>query len=161
MKLKMGGKWIKGMERAIEGFEFEVGILDDKKHFLPQRKQFKNYAGGPSTKVKRKYGEATIGEIFIFNQERIGKDLLRTPFEKKNSQIIKFSNEFLKVAFKRTGSSIKRVENLLQAIVRNPILSQKYGQNTQETKAAKGFNRHLIDTAQMFKAIKAKVTKRV
>lgn len=55
--------------------------------------------------------------------------------------------------------SIKRVENLLQAVVRNPILKLEYGDNTAITADMKGFDRHLFGTGQTFKAIKAKANR--
>jgi hypothetical protein len=57
------------------------------------------------------------------------------------------------------GGGRQRVLNLLQAIVRNPILKHQYGPNTSATADAKGFDRHLFDTGKMFKSIKAIITK--
>jgi hypothetical protein len=48
-------------------------------------------------------------------------------------------------------------ETCLQAIVRNPILKGEYGRNSRLTQKIKGFNRYMIDTAQLFKNIKADV----
>jgi hypothetical protein len=90
------------------------------------------------------------------NRERLGFNYLTKPFEERTSDIIKFSNEFFKLAFGR--SQEKRVVNLLQAIVRNPILRGEYGgPNSALTKRIKGFNRPMIDTAQLFKALRARI----
>lgn len=162
MKLTMGNTWHKKMSRQIKGFEFEVGILKDRPHARAKRGEIKNFAGGPARVIAR--GEnvkATIGEIFIFNQARTNTDFLREPFKDRTSDIIKFTQGFLKLAFKHKGINTRRVENLLQAIVRNPILKLDYGSNTSKQAKTKGFNRHLFDTAQMFRAIRAKVFKRV
>ncbi len=51
----------------------------------------------------------------------------------------------------------KRCENLLQAIVRNPILRGEYGKQGRSTTRTKGFYSPMIDTAQLFKSIKASV----
>lgn len=56
----------------------------------------------------------------------------------------------------KPNMSKKRLENLLQAIVRNPILRLEYGKNTATAADNKGFDRHLFDTGQMFKAITAR-----
>ena len=50
-----------------------------------------------------------------------------------------------------------RAENLLQAIVRNPMLRGDYGPNLQRRRRKRrGSDRAMIgDTAQLFKAIKA------
>jgi hypothetical protein len=71
---------------------------------------------------------------------------------------MKFTKSFIDLVMGRVP--IKRVENLVQAIVRNPILRQDYGTNEARTADAKGFDRHLIDTSQMFRALKARARKR-
>lgn len=166
MNLKMGSSWAEKLQRRVEGFEFEVGVLDDKPHKNPApevngQPQLSNYAGGPVTKMGRDDSGMSIGQVLIANMERLNINLLQRPFQETNSDIIKFTNEFLKMVVQKPGVSMKRVENLLQAIVRNPILRQEYGKNNAATADAKGFDRHLFNTAQMFKAIKARVRKRV
>lgn len=166
MNIKMGTSWASKLQKRVEGFEFEVGILDDKPHKEPApevngQPQLSTYAGGPVTKMSRTDSDKSIGEVLIANMERLNINLLLRPFQEKNSDIIKFTNEFLKMVVQKPGVSMKRVENLLQAIVRNPILKQEYGKNKATTADAKGFDRHLINTAQMFKSIKARVKKRV
>lgn len=166
MNIKLGDSWIKKLQSSIEGYEFEVGVLEDKPHYDPvETKMFgqpalKNFAGGKARQQTRKAGPLSTGQILIENMQRLNINILQRPFQERKSDILKFTSEFLKLALKRPGISIKRVENLLQAVVRNPILRQEYGENNAATADAKGFNRHLIDTAQMFKAIIAKATKR-
>jgi hypothetical protein len=162
MKLNMGKSWTKRMGKQIEGFQFEVGVLKDKPHAVPKKGEVKNYAGGPARKMARgKDGKASIGEILVYNMKRLNKNFLREPFQKKNSDIMRFTKEFLKLAFRHKGVNTKRVENLLQAVVRNPMLKQEYGANSSKAAKVKGFNRHLFDTAQMFQSIRARVLKRV
>jgi hypothetical protein len=162
MNLKLGNKWQKSLRGKIEGYEFEVGVLEDSDHFYPKddgvagQRDLSSYAGGPVRKKSRKAGPESIGQVFIDNQERINTDLLKTPLEDKSSDIVAFTTAFLKLVTGRAGMNIRRVENLLQAVVRNPILRGDYGTNKAATADAKGFNRHLIDTGQMFKAIVAK-----
>lgn len=167
MKLEFGKSWAKKMQSRIEGFEFEVGVLDDKPHRKPvehglfETPQLGSYAGGPVRKATREGSGQSVGDVFVSNMERLNTDLLRKPFEDETTEINRFTTAFLKLVAKTPSMSIKRVENLLQAIVRNPILKQGYGPNRSSTADAKGFDRHLIDTAQMFKAIRARVmTKR-
>lgn len=161
MKYTLGNTWSKKMQKSIEGFDMSIGIQDKKQHKNPKYKSSKSYAGGPARSISSKQGNASIGEIFIYNMKRMGVDLLREPFKRKSSNIIKFTHEFLKLAIKARGHNKKRVENLLQAVVRNPILSQDYGGNSTNAIKRKGFDRHLIDTSQLFRAIKAKVLSRV
>lgn len=153
------------MASRIEGFEFEVGVLDDKPHYDPVdtprfgQPEIKQYAGGPARKQTRTQGPLSIAEIFIANMERLGINLLLKPFQDESSELRKFTTAFLKLATGDKGMNMKRVENLLQAVVRNPILRQEYGKNSGAAADNKGFDRHLIDTAQMFKNLKARASR--
>lgn len=162
MKIELQKGFSKALSRKIDGYTFEVGVLDDKPHYDPlgRGNQFlsqevKQYAGGPARKQSSRKSGKSIGDVLVANMRRLNKNILLEPFQNKNSELVKFMNAFLKTALAR--SSKRRVENLLQAVVRVPILKQEYGMNTSETAFRKGFDRHLIDTAQMIKAIKAKV----
>lgn len=163
MKADLGTNWTKVLKKRIQMYEFEVGILDDKPYKEPivaplfkEAEGLGSYAGGPVRKKTRVSSDKTIGQILIDNMERLNINLLWEPFKKTNSDILKFTDAFLRLATKRK-MSIKRVENLLQAIVRNPILKKEYGNNRSGTADGKGFDRHLIDTGQMFQSIKARV----
>lgn len=155
----------KGLQKRIRGvfekYEFEVGVLTDRPHFQAEQAELykepdlKTFAGGQARKISKVRSELTIGEIFVENMKRLNIDLLREPFKKKDAEINKLIREFFRFAFGK--SEAKRLENTLQAVVRNPILRQDYGNNKASTADAKGFDRHLIDTAQMFRAITAKV----
>ncbi len=167
MKIDLGSSWGKKLQRRVNGVEFEVGILDDKPHFQPvEQKLFgapsvRTFAGGPVRKQSRVSSGVSIGDVLKNNMERTGHNFLLEPFRKKNSEILKFTTYFLKYIVQRPGyNSVKRIENLLQAIVRNPILKLDYGNNKGTTADNKGFDRHLFDTGQMFKAIKARVIRR-
>lgn len=161
MKLELGNAFAKKLQHRIEQYNFEVGVLDDKPyrdpvyHSLLETPQLGNYAGGPVRKATRQDSGKTVGEVLIDNMKRLNINLLWRPFQDENSDILKFTRAFLQMAVAK--GSVKRVENLLQAIVRNPILKQEYGGNSSATADAKGFDRHLIDTGQTFKSIRAKV----
>lgn len=167
MNLKLGTSWTKKLEHNIERYQFEVGILNDKPHKDPAPTplfgdpSLGTYAGGPVRKTGTTISDKSTAEILIDNMRRMNINLLLRPFQEKNSDILKFTDYFLRLVTGRQGTSEKRIENLLQAIVRNPILKQEYGPNRASTADAKGFNRKLIDTGQMFKAIRARVIKRV
>jgi len=167
VKIDLGSSWGKKLRSRVDSVEFEVGVLEDKPHMNPvdqglfDTPQLKNYAGGPVRRTSRKTSGVSTGEVLVQNMERLNTNLLLEPFQKKNSEIMKFTNYFLRYIVGRPGSSnIKRIENLLQAIVRNPILNQEYGTNNPTTADNKGFDRHLFDTGQMFKAIKARMIRR-
>lgn len=143
-------------------FNFEVGVLEDKPHRNPvehglyEDPKLASYAGGPIRQATRQNGPMTTGAILRENMQRLNINILAKPFQERSSEILKFTEAFLKLVTKR-GMSIKRIENLLQAVVRNPILRQEYGKNKSQTADNKGFDRHLFDTGQMFKAIRARV----
>jgi hypothetical protein len=150
------------MRKRFNRYEFDVGVLQDKPHYQAidaTPPDLKTYAGGPARKISKVLSGKTIGDVFTENMQRLGIDLLREPFDKKSSDIIKFSKAFMAMAISNGKIGRKRVENLLQAIVRNPILRGDYGPNNGATADAKGFDRHMIDTSQMFRAIRAKITK--
>lgn len=167
MKVNLGSSWGKKLQRRVNGIEFEVGVLDDKPHRKPVDTGLlvgnakSTYAGGPVRKTSRVSSGLTIGEVLKNNMERTGHNFLLEPFRKKNSDLLKFTTYFLKYIVGRPGSTnIRRIENLLQAIVRNPIFKLEYGDNSSATADNKGFDRHLFDTGQMFKAIRARVIQR-
>lgn len=156
MRIELSPSWTKKLAGRIEKYQFEVGILEDKPHYeADAQAELKTYAGGKIRKTSRKKSGVTVGDVLVENMERLNVNLLLKPFQEKSSEIIKFTKEFLKSAL--ANKDPKRVENLLQAIVRNPILKKEYGDNDLLTATSKGFNRHLFDTGQMFKAIKARV----
>jgi hypothetical protein len=170
VKLELEKGFSKALSKKINVYSFQVGVLEDKPHFLPafgpSSKNAKStkppigtYAGGPVRKIFRGgKSKKSNGEILQANMQRLGKNILLEPFLKKDSAMMKFVAAFLKTALAK--SSPKRVQNLLQAVVRNPILRLEYGTNKPNTVKRKGFNRHLFDTGQMFKSIKAKVKRR-
>ncbi len=162
MLIQLDKKFKKKVRGMFGKYEFEVGVLKDGPHYLPKRgvrglkgkDVMGTYAGGPIRKRSRKTSGLSISDVSKENRERMGVNYLTEPFEDRSKDIIKFTNEFFKLVF--GGSQKKRCENLLQAIVRNPILQKEYGSNAPLTKKIKGFNRKLIDTAQLFRAIVAR-----
>lgn len=157
MRLELSKSFITKLKGRIEAYEFEVGILNDKARFEPTD-ELREYAGGPVLKQSRQKSDLTNADVLKLNSERLNIDLLARPFREESSEINRFVKAFLQMA---TGSkvAIKRVENLLQAVVRNPILRLEYGENSNSTADLKGFNRHLFATGQMFKSILVKASK--
>ncbi len=165
MQLTLSKGFAERVQARYDRFRMEVGILEDAPHKEPKRGAHglkgedvkSSYAGGPVRKKSSKDSGVTIAQVSVANRERLGFNYLTAPFHLKDSTIVKFSEAFFKMASGKASSMKKRVENLLQAIVRNPILRGDYGSNTAHTQRIKGFNRKMIDTAQLFKAIKARV----
>jgi hypothetical protein len=164
---------IKEQMKGVFGkYEFDVGIIEDKAHRAPAKskktpfgmdlKSSKSYAGGPVRPTSNQPDGWTISGLSKKLRNALGINFYSDPFKgkKQNQDIMKFSKSFFDLCQGRTQK--KRCENLLQAIVRNPILRGDYGHNSPMTRAIKGFDRFLIDTGQFFKAIKARtITNRV
>lgn len=161
MKAQLSGSFLKSLTKTIEGYEFEVGVLQDKPHKFPVESplfgppNLKEYAGGSIRPTSGIVSELTIGQVLVENMKRLGINLLLEPFQNPESELNRFTTAFLRFAAGKKGT-LRRVENLLQAVVRNPILRQEYGNNKGSTADNKGFDRHLFDTGQMFKAIRAR-----
>lgn len=160
MNIKLDRRFTKQAKGVFEKYQFQVGVLEDGPHkqALPKEKGLKNFAGGPARKTGFKSFQ-NISEVSEALRKRTGINFYTEPFNsKKNRDILEFTKSFFDLCAGRTQA--RRAENLLQAIVRNPILRGDYGKNTRQTAKLKGFNRLMIDTAQLFKAITAKVSVR-
>lgn len=159
MQLKLDKRFQRKVNARYARFQMEVGILEDGVHKKPRPASagLSAYAGGPIRKKATTAGELTIAEVSEAIRARMDVNYLTDPFKKRNSDIIKFSTHFFKMASGKSTSMLKRVENMMQAIVRNPILRGDYGSNAEVTKKIKTFDRFLFDTGQFFKAIRARV----
>lgn len=161
MRLTLDNKFKKKIKGTFEKYEFEVGILEDKEHRKPMRGErgqkgqdvLTSFAGATVRKASRKLSGTKISEVSKANRDRY--DYLRKPFRQKNTDIARLIKVFFQFAFGK--SERKRLENTLQAVVRNPILKKRYGTNSSLTKTIKGFDHVMMDTAQFFKSIRARV----
>jgi hypothetical protein len=160
-KAKLDGRFLKQARGRIERFYFEVGVLENKAHKVAasQKKGLKNLAGGPARKIGRKKSGLTIAEVSERLRKETGINFYVKPWKSKaNADILKFIHSFMRMITQ--GGKLKekkRLENTLQAVVRNPITRGDYGSNSPVTQKIKGFNRLMIDTGQLFRAIKARV----
>lgn len=146
------------IKKRIEKYSFEVGIIQDGPHYRAISKSRKSFAGGPA-RAQSRIVDGTLGGVSVEVRKLLGFNYLTKPFNKKNSDILNFLKIYLTDVFTPSGKLVhkKRLENLLQAVVRNPILRGDYGSNTAQWARVKGFDRYLIDTAQFFNSIKARV----
>lgn len=169
LDVKLSDGFVRRLHRKFDRYEMRVGILKDGPHKDPRPKTdgLTTYAGGKARKKSSKSSHS-IGEVSTFirrkQKREFGTDYLAAPFKKSNTtntQIIQFTKSFLRLVFdKKISNGMKRTQNLLQAIVRNPILNGRYGINKSSTVNTKGFNRYMIDTAQLFKSITAQITRK-
>lgn len=174
MTLKFSKAFKKNVGGRFGKYQFEVGIIDDGPYKIPKKGArglrgqdvIKQYAGGPIRQSTRRNSGMTLSQVSKQVRKFIGVNYLKAPFKSgstgasaNSSDIRRFLNEFFKLS---TGKSQKRrAENLLQAVVRNPILRLDYiGANSDLTKKIKGFNRPLFDTGQFFRSIKARCSTR-
>lgn len=162
MNIQLDKRFQKKVQGMFGKYDFQVGILEDRPHKLAKRGErgkkgkdvLKNFAGGPARQTSSKASGLSLAEVSEANRQRMGFNYLTEPFKHRTSDIVRFTDAFFKLVFGR--SEKKRAENLLQAIVRNPILRRDYGPNSPLTQKIKGFDRFMIDTAQLFNAIRAK-----
>lgn len=160
LELRLDRRFQKKLKGEIGGHEFEVGILKNASHRRPVNGSRVTGLSGVLRSMGRP-SNVTIADISNFMRRKV--NFYREPFRNRNSRdLIRFANSFVKFALANGGISAnrRRLENLLQAIVRNPILRGDYGSNTPGQVRRKGFNRFLIDTGQLFKAIKARVRRK-
>lgn len=158
ISIKLDRRFAKQAKGRFEKYEFNVGILQDARHKEPQpaSKGLKSYAGGPARKVSTRESGQTISEVSEELRKNSGINFYTAPFQgRRNKDILAFAKSFFDLCAGRAQA--RQAENYLQAIVRNPILRGDYGKNTSQTAKIKGFNRFMIDTAQLFRAITAKV----
>ncbi len=152
------------LQKQINKFDMQVGVFDN----IPRRKavhgkkaKVMTFAGGPIRKAVAAKVPSMSGEVAADLEKRYR--WLSNPFIKSASNqtkdTINFTDYFLRSIVKgdRSASSLRRIANLLQAIVRNPITRGEYGSNSSEYAKIKGFNRLLFDTGQFFKSITARV----
>lgn len=157
----------KGLDKMIEGelgkYRFEVGILENKRHYLPAtgdtyltkgQPAYYNYAG---LKLRKPSSYKYNGTLYS-----VARDMdqafkwLRKPFMLQSNEDL-FNVLYFIVENMNGKETRQRIINGIQAVVRNPILRGAYGRNSAKTAKKKGFNKLLMDTGQLFKNIKARL----
>lgn len=154
---KLDKKFTKQAKGVIEKYYFDVGVLNDGPHYKASG-DMSTYAGGPVRSSSSKSSGMKVSDVSESARIQTGINFYTRPFlnpSKKSADLLNFVKAYFQLIGGKTQK--KRVENLLQAVVRNPILRGDYGSNTKKTQKIKGFNRLLIDTGQLFKHITAKV----
>jgi len=145
----------KKLSKQIGNYNFEVGILTDAAKKKRKKGATKSFAGLTVNAVGQASPKASLAEIAKYNDKRFG--WLKKPFKiVGNKEVLAVVKEISEQVFGKRSANNKRLENAVQAVIRNPILRGDYGNNAASTVKQKGFNKLGIDTAQFFKAIKAK-----
>lgn len=146
------------MTKEIGLYKFEVGILQNAPKKLRKKGATKSFAGltinASGKQSPKKTTVSYVGAVL----EKYHMKWLRNPFKNKglNEDVKKVVDELAAQVFGKKTKDNKKLENAVQAVVRNPILRGDYGGNATSTIGQKGFNKLGIDTGQFFKAIKAK-----
>lgn len=147
------------LKGRIQPYSFEVGILQDKAHRIPSYRK-KVYAG---MEVQAVFGRVngTNATVSAEARKKLGVNYLVEPWKKKSDDAVKMLKAFFELCFGEGKlSKKKRLENLIQAIVRNPLLRADYGRNRfPKWHPELGGKRKpkFIATAQLFRGITAKV----
>ena len=155
---------IQELQKSIDKYHIQVGVFDN----IPRKKPISGPKAGISTLAGGAIRKSRVAKVPSMSGE-VAAELnqkfhwLDKPFRSSNNNskdIVAFTKYFV-VAIaqgKKDASTLRRIANLIQAIVRNPILRGDYGRNSTAYAKLKGFNRFLFDTGQFFKSIKAKVS---
>lgn len=155
-------KVIPQLQKQIDSYDMKVGVFDNVPRRSPdsgKKTRHGSLAGGP-VRLGRKMGDSTSGDVAAELQSRY--NWLDKPFRSSSNQskeTITFANYFLSCIAKgeKKPDMLRRIANLIQAIVRNPITRKEFGSNTPQWAKVKGFNRLMFDTGQFFKSITARV----
>lgn len=155
MKIKGAKQITKKIAKEIGNYNFEVGILQNAPKKLPKKGATKSFAGLQIAGVGKSSPRVSLAEVAEYTDNNFG--WLKKPFAKtENKDVLKVVNEIASQIFGKKSLDNKRLENAVQAVIRNPILRGDYGSNAPRTIKQKGFDKLGIWTGQMFKATKAK-----
>lgn len=159
----MGKNWTIKIKDRVEMYESVAGIADGNRRDPQNPRVVGSFAGGPVRKTRPGRSNKTNKQVANWVIAYAG-NIFTIPFKSQSSKdIIKFSQVYLAELLKdnpRAIMSSKRVVNLMQAIIRNPILRGEYKMHDAKTGKRKGFTRSLIDTGQFFRSIKVEMRKR-
>jgi hypothetical protein len=145
----------KKISKKFGNYNFEVGILSNQPKKLRKKGASKSFAGVSVSASGKVNPKVSLADVAKYTDNRFG--WLKKPFGiAGNKEVLKVVNEIAAQVFGKKSVDNKRLENAVQAVIRNPILRGDYGRNAASTIKAKGFDKLGIDTAQLFKSIKAK-----
>lgn len=139
--------------KRLGKYEVEVGILEDGPEKKWKREQ-KNLAGGPANKTAGTNKNVTLREVFA--KWNLRYQLLLAPLRAAGNKDVEEVIGRMVADLGTLGRLKQQFLNAVQALIRNPITRGEYGRNSKAWAKAKGFNRLLINTGAMFKAIKAR-----
>jgi len=164
MKLSVGTSWRVKLKNKVEAYEAVAGIKNGPRRPVATPRQEGQFAGGNVRKTAAGRSGQTNTQVAAWVMNFAG-NIFTAPFRiDSNRDIVKFSHGFIKELLKpgknTSLTNNKRVKNLMQAIIRNPILRGDYRMHDAKTGKKKGFTRSLIDTGQFFRSIQVIIKKK-
>lgn len=161
--MAMGKSWTLKLKKKVESYEAVAGIKQTPRKEPVKPKDLRSFAGGPVRKISTTRSRVTPTQVAAYVMNFAG-NIWTEPFKMgSNTDIIKFSKVYVKELLKSKPGEIvnnRRVKNLMQAIIRNPILRGDYKLHGKGTKSRKGFERSLIDTGQFFRSIQVVIKRK-
>lgn len=158
MKVKIN---LFGLDKKVENFIrkknnilFEIGILKDIPRKNKSNKQ-KKFGKTSISGTNRALSKVSNSEI-LRNLDNKNK-ILSSPFVSKQTKQI---NDILVAIAKSQNPNQQSLINGVVALVKEPILNKRYGNNIIATIKKKGFNFKFVDTGQLIKNIQARIIKK-
>ena len=155
---KIDRRFLNRLRGRFERYQFDVGVLQDKRYFKPRAKSqgTGTLQGGPIRKKSSKTTDIMVSDVSKHVREKV--NFYTEPFRRKgNRDYTAFRKEFFNWVLNRGGKRHRAV-SLLRAVIRNPLAKGKYGPNAPSTIQSKGFDRFGVFTGQLYRAIVSKVT---
>ena len=141
------------LAKDLERFTAQAGILADGPEKKWKRER-KNFYGGPANKIAGVDTKSSIREVFA--KLNLRYQLLLAPWRNANSkEQVQVAKELVN-SLNAGGKPTNAMRNAIQAVIRGPIQRGEYGNNSKGWAAIKGFNRLMINTGTLFRAIKAR-----
>lgn len=144
----------KFVNKKLKKLDVNVGVLVDGPAAKWKREQAAvPLAGGPHNKIA---GNATTSLREVMDKMVVRFNILLAPWKNRNNQEAREVTSALIDELNHGAPKRNRLPNAVQAVIRNPITRQEYGDNTQGWAMKKGFNRLMINTGRLFRAIVAR-----
>lgn len=149
-----------GRVKLIESKAIRIGIKNkSEKAAIPSEqgtRQLPNYSEGMRVRrVKKRDPDYTLDELLLdLEYWGLFTGAVDDPQNQDLIQIFEVLNEiFVSGDYNQRYQAM--LENAARALIRNRIIEGRLGNNSASTIDDKGFNKPLIDTGTLFKAIKA------
>lgn len=147
---------------AVGRQHVRVGMLDKNKRAMKpgrplQKRQL--IPGVPTNKATQagRSKQARLAEVLAYLNRKRG--ILDEALEQAGQEeISEMAELFVKLVMEPGAGTltVKKLENVVLAIVRNPIIRREYGPNAPATIEKKGFDRFGVNTGTLMKSIEAK-----